>query len=313
MKRTDLHRPSVVNPADYDFIACFYSGTGLDAAMANLAAQQEFRAHMEHTGGKFARITYDDGSSGSTGCDVCGARCANTARFHHVPSNTYITTGLDCAAKMSIGNALEFRSFQKRIAAGLKTQRGKLKAQRELEAAGLGRAWAIWEADQAVIRSLQNVEGSTYPWPPKQETTIIDIVNRVIRYGEPSEAQTKYLHSLLKQIDERAVTAAKRAAEMETAAPVPATDKRVKIAGKVLSLRNEEGTYGPVRKMLVQHADGYKLWGNAPSCLWSAKVGDTVEFDAKITRSERDSKFGFYSRPTKASVINALPLETASV
>jgi len=304
MKRTDLHRPSAIIPADYDFVACFYMGEpGL-----NIVETKIFREHMERTGGKYAHITYDDGTVGSTGCDICGARCVNTARFHHVPSNTYIVTGLDCAAKMDIGDPIHFASWRKRIAAGLKTARGKLKAQRTLAEAGLSAAWAVWEADQL---KLARPNGDVYVWPPKQEVTIIDIVNRVIRYGEPSEGQANYLRSLLRQIDERPALEAKRAAEAAKALPVPQTDARVKIEGKVISTKVEDGGYGPTLKMLVQHVDGYRLWGTAPRSLIDegSKVGDhslkgkTVSFVARIQRSDRDDKFGFFSRPTNASVI----------
>lgn len=302
MKRTDLHRPSAIVPADYDFVACFYHG---EPGM-NIAEVQILRAHMDRTGGKFAYIERESG-----GCDICGARCVNTARFHHVPSNTYIVTGLDCAAKMEIGDPMHFKSWRKRIAAGLKTSRGKLRAQRELEAVGLAAAWEIWEADQLKVR---NPNGDAYVWPPKQEVTIIDIVNKIIRYGEPSEAQAKYLRSLLAQIADRPVQEAKRAAEIAAAAPVPVTDKRVSICGKILTTKLQSGMFGDTLKMLVQHADGYKLWGSVPQELINegSKIGDhslkgkTVEFTARIERSKNDDKFGYFSRPTKARRIEGV-------
>lgn len=300
MKRTDLHRPSAIVPADYDFVACFYHG---EPGM-NIAEVQILRAHMDRTGGKFAYIERESG-----GCDICGARCVNTARFHHVPSNTYIVTGLDCAAKMEIGDPMHFKSWRKRIAAGLKTMRGKLKAQRTLEDAGLARAWVIYIAD--IERRSHDYTGPATASLPKQEVTICDIVHKIVQYGEPSEGQARYLHSLLRQIDERPALEAKRKAEADAALPVPQTDKRVKIEGKIISTKTEEGPYGTVTKMLVQHADGYRLWGTVPRGMndEGAKIGDhglkgkTVSFVARIQRSEKDSKFGFFSRPTNASVV----------
>src|SRR6185295_19087113 len=131
MARTDAHRPNAIIPDDYVFVACDYIG---GSALELMTFQQDrlmFRAHMERTGGKWA----EHFNSGS--CHICGARAAYLARFHHEKTNTYITTGMDCAAKLDMGDPIYFKSFRKRIAAGLKTIRGKLKTQRTLTEAGL--------------------------------------------------------------------------------------------------------------------------------------------------------------------------------
>lgn len=59
--------------------------------------------------------------------------------------------------------------------------------------------------------------------------------------------------------------------------------------------------------MLVQHETGYKLWGTVPSDLLSngGLKGAAVEFTARVQRSDKDEKFGFFSRPTKARVLAA--------
>ena len=51
--------------------------------------------------------------------------------------------------------------------------------------------------------------------------------------------------------------------------------------------------------MLLKTDAGWKVWGTMPSNT-TAKKGDRVTFDAKITISQDDSKCGFYNRPTKA-------------
>ena len=239
--RTDLHRPSVINPADYEFISLGYTGV----PELTLIERQTFMAHMAKTGGKFARITRTDGEDGSFGCDVCGARCLYTAKFYHVPTNTYITTGMDCAAKMDIADPILFADFRKRIAAGLKTRAGKAKAQDFLAAEGLERAWEI---SQMSIEQLVAAGGATFhefksdspdrtddvtgwydtKW---EERTITDIVNKLVAWGSISEKQVAFLKGLLEKIDQRAARDAERAAaaaeRLANGKHVPATDARV--------------------------------------------------------------------------------------
>ena len=89
-------------------------------------------------------------------------------------------------------------------------------------------------------------------------------------------------------------------------ANVPETDKRMTIRGKILEVREEITQFGPQTKMLVEvttDAGTFRLWGSCPANIQlDAKRDDLVQFDAKITRSEKDPSFGFYSRPTKAQL-----------
>ena len=79
--------------------------------------------------------------------------------------------------------------------------------------------------------------------------------------------------------------------------------------------------WGP--KMVVKHADGWKVWGSVPKGLTEAvytrsryigeagtttdeltvAVGDTVKFTGTITASDEDPKFGFFKRPSAAEVV----------
>ncbi len=66
--------------------------------------------------------------------------------------------------------------------------------------------------------------------------------------------------------------------------------------------------YGPTIKMLVKEDRGFKLWGSVPkSILQSVQssqmlVGKHVAFSATVEPSKSDSKFGVFSRPTKAEI-----------
>ena len=281
MTRTDTHRPSVINPDEYRFVSFHDHRPGAD--MANLVEQQAFRAHMDRTGGKFS-----DHSHGGS-CHVCGAYAHTIARFHHVPTNTYVETGETCAEKLHDGDPLGFRSFRDKAKRGIEAATGKAKAQKVLENAGLVAAWEIYQSDWA------NDGGY-------QESTVRDIIGKLVRYGSISEKQTSFLASLVEQITNRAEIEARRAAEQEAAAPVPA-EGRLFIEGEVLSVKVRDGCYGSTLKMLLRHVDGWKVWGTVPSKIGDVQKGNIVQFVATVTVSDDDPKFGFFKRPTKAVVV----------
>lgn len=301
-KRTDLHKPSVIVPTDYTLIACDYQGVDSDEMMAFREERLAFRKWRERVGAKFAEVTRSDGSDGSRGCDVCGAAIAYMARFHHVPTNTVVTTGMDCAAKMEIGDAEAFASFRKKVQGELRTRTGKLKAQRILGERNLMGAWAIFATP----------DYTTLPRNPKrycedeiayEELTILNIVGKVVKYGDISDAQAGFVGALLDRISKRATIAAERAAATAHVPPVPVTDERIEVVGEIVSTKTVTSDYGDVEKCLIRTTAGWKVWG---TCVIGGK-GDTVAFMARVTRSDKDDKFGFYSRPTKPRIVKAGP------
>ena len=82
-----------------------------------------------------------------------------------------------------------------------------------------------------------------------------------------------------------------------------APEGRVEITGTVLCFKWQESDYGDVLKMLVQDDRGFRVWGSVPKSLDDAERDSRITFTAAITRSDRDPKFGFFKRPTKAAVI----------
>jgi len=279
--RTDIHRPSVIIPSDYQFVAFDYYGP--DNGFMCITEQQAFRAHVAQTGGKFS-----DHDHGGT-CDVCGASALYVAKFYHPKTNRYIVTGQDCAQKMEIGNDSAFTVFHQRAKAEVEAQAGKRKAQNVLAAADLSAAWMVY----------------TTPGPALyEENTICDIVGKLVRYGSVSDKQLAFVRKLLAVIPERAARAEKRAAEQVAAAPVPVTDARIVIEGEVLSKKVVEGRFGSTIKMLVKTDAGTKLWGTIPAAIHPEK-GDRVKLVAKVEPSKDDPKFGFFSRPAQAVIVTA--------
>jgi len=280
--RTDAHRPSAINPLDYQFVAHDYYGSAFGMDEALKGERNAFRAHMASTGGKFSGHEH-----GGT-CFVCGAAAMYVAKFFHPKSNTYIVTGEDCANKMHMGDARAFRSFRDKVGEVREAAAGKLKAQKTLDAAGLNKAWDIYVAGA-------NTDA---------EMIVRDIVAKLVKYGSISEKQEAFIARLLRQIADAPAIAAQRAAEKEAALPVPVSTDRMLVQGKVLTLKEQESMYGTQLKMLVAHDHGWKVWGTCPSGLRDVvKVGDRVQFTAAVQVSDKDPKFGFFSRPTKPGIV----------
>lgn len=282
MSRTDIHRPSVIVPADYDYVGmeCVKIECLGDAEFA-FQERQRIAGHMQRTGGTYSRHAHGGN------CHVCGASAIYAALFYHKPTNVYVRTGTDCADKLEWDSG-EGEAFRQKVRAAIERKAGKAKAQAILEASDLAAAWAVFVAAPAEADR-------------REESTIRDIVGKLVHFGSISDAQANFLRKLVDAIGRRAEIDARRAAENAAAAPVPVTEERIAIQGKVLSIKRPNIEYGEfATRTLVQHADGWKVWGTLPTSIEDAAIGDTVEFSAKIKPSDRDPKFGFFSRPTKA-------------
>jgi len=90
---------------------------------------------------------------------------------------------------------------------------------------------------------------------------------------------------------------------------VPCPDGKQRIVGEIVKLGVSENAYGVRQVMTVKDAKGFKVWGTVPTALADAEVGDKVEFNAEVTRSDKDECFGFFKRPTKALLNGVKPVE----
>lgn len=95
--------------------------------------------------------------------------------------------------------------------------------------------------------------------------------------------------------------AAEKAAEPEATAVI---EGRIKITGKVVTIKWQDSAYGGSLKMLVLDDRGFKVWGTVPSAL-DAERGQMVAFTATVKASGDDETFGFYKRPSGAVLLDA--------
>ncbi len=128
---------------------------------------------------------------------------------------------------------------------------------------------------------------------------VSDVIGKLKQYGSISENQKNAIIDAQARDDR---TAEDRA--IETANTPDLEEGRYTIEGEVLTTKKQDSPYGTTLKQLVKMDDGTKVWGTVPSAIWDIDRGDRVRFDAKVTVSNDDRTFGFYSRPTKAEVLN---------
>lgn len=291
-KRTDVHRPSVIDPRDYEFVGfrpnVSFGMFGADFQWL-IHEREKINKHMENTGGRYS--THRHGGT----CSVCGVFALSTVVWYHAKSNSYIHTGETCAEKMAWGTDEQnkFNLFKSSVTNQWKALAGKNKAMNTLMERGLEQCWELYA-------ETDNEARAEYKW---EEHTISDIVSRLVRYGDLSERQWAFLTSLPEKIEKRQEVMEIRKAEHDAADPLPDCSKRFNIEGEVLSVKDVESYYGIMSKMLVKHKSGWKVYGTVPSSLEPLKRGSIVSFDAKVQPSTDDSKFGFFSRPTKAYVV----------
>ena len=278
MDRNDAHRPSVIQPEDYTFVAFDYVGPDHFEMLALRHEREVFLAHRSSTDGR-----YSNHEHGGT-CHVCGAVAFYMIIWHNAKLNQYIQTGEDCAQKMDMSYG-DLNAFRRQFADAREARAGKAKAQAILADNGLSRAWDF------------GPDAPAANWK-YEEITINDIVNKLVKYGSVSDKQFAFVRILLAKIDNRAAVAAQKAAEQASYADCPSG--RLKITGTVLGMKEVEnpfaGRWGNSTKwnVLIQSVDGFKVYGSRFANIEKAQQ---VTFVSTIEPSKTDSKFGFFKRP----------------
>jgi hypothetical protein len=282
MTRTDIHRPSAINPADYDFIAVKYIGSGAAGdAMFAAESRRIIAEHISRTGGKYS--THEHGGT----CHVCGAMALYLAVYHHPKTNTYICVGEDCAEKMDLFGG-DFQSIRKQVAKTKAFTTGKAKAQSVLEARGVDqRAWMIYSA---TARDDFQFE----------ERTIADLVSKLVAYGSLSDKQWAFMDRLFEKIDARAgiesAREAERAADAARSQYVGKIGERIIIEGTIFFTTDYETAYGTTYVTGIKDAAGNVFIQKGVPL---GRKGDELTIKATVKdHSERDGvKQTIISRP----------------
>lgn len=288
MPRTDSHRPAEIVPVDYAYVEVFYQGINEDMWDAYKGEHKFLDEVLGVNGGPWDENPAFNGpnwkSKGT--CDHCGAHFAHGVVYRHEPTGDLIAVGHICAANTMLSGLDKAARVRQRAekAAAAGRERAKRAAEREAflaEHPGLAEALTT---DHEIVADINRRFRNT-------DRTFL------------SDKQIALVFKLAAEAPEREAKEAQWAAEREAAEEVPVTDERLAITGEVIKVDWQDNEFGGRTVITVKTDRGFLLWGSRPSALCGVERGDRVSFSAKVERSDRDPKFGFFKRPTKASFI----------
>ena len=290
-KRNDLHRPSTIIPAEYDFVLWYATATadapsfGVNCILDNRYTDKKGIMHNgKHAEGGgccllAVRLVATFASTGGTGsCSVCGSFFVYGEVWKHTPSGEHIHVGHICADKYGLlrdRSAIEL----------LKDRRSAAKAAALVAKATKARKAAFLEANPGLAEALD-----------VNHTIIIDINHRFNSYNL-SEKQVALVFKLAEEIRNPAPP------ELH----VPAPEGRVTFTGKIVAVKSVDGyTYNSTVTKLVVKVEtpegSWLVWMTAPGAILGIGLKDrTITATATLTRG-KDVHFAFGKRPSKVSL-----------
>lgn len=285
--RNDVHRPSVINPAEYVAV--------LDFARPKMDQFEPGHNHQEANNLYLERGEKING--GVYNCDICGARYDYGTLFEYIPSGKIISVGHECAEKMDlhadmIGSARDLSKMQ--------GMRAREKYIRMLSLVQFARE----NREKLHLLKLNN---------PISKDIRERLISSGARWGV-SDKQWELLRNIEKRIKEQ---------ESEIKATVPDFPDRMEFVGVIVGTKVVETMYGMQTKMIVKincENGAYKIYGSVPSGLTNEICnfkrengierdgirGAHISFFATVQRSKDDSSFGFFNRPTKPKFLNKM-------
>ena len=273
MARTDIHRPSAIVPADYDFVAVRYDGDH-GADHLNLAANRRIlNAHMDRTGGKYSQ--HEHGGS----CHVCGAGALYLAIYHHPKTNTYICVGEDCADKMDLDGVDAFAPVRRAVKDAKEYAAGKQRALRLLTERNLEVALTI---EHDIIR---------------------DLVRKLTQYGNLSDKQWAFLAKL---VAEEPARQAQKVERKSTSQHVGTIGERRDFVLTVAFITGFNSQFGWMNVLGMKDEQGNLFIYKGSAMIFTnegkdPKSGETVTFKATIKEhGEREGvKQTILARPSQ--------------
>jgi hypothetical protein len=317
-KRTDVHRPAVMDPADYVWVGAF--GDYADREMYYCEVDYERLVELGAYDGaeRDDRVIADDlpwdALTERRACCHCGnTRIKNWRFFLHVPTRRVVAVGQECATKL----ALETREAISRRA----------EIQQRRIAAELAEWRAADERNERAYADLMAREDEAGGSGGAGNEFVDSLLRYARRNGRLSEAQRDAVLRGIETRERRAQERSERDERMGDPEPADVVEGRITITGRLLTTKSVEGWGGRSElKMLVLDDRGFRVWGTLPGAIVNAayeqasREGYTgpnagvqqalqqgmkcrVRFTATVERSRKDGTFGFYKRPTKAEVI----------
>lgn len=284
---TNPYGPATIDPAEWTALGDFYRGTSEEIAAEYDYTHADLGIRLglgeEWDWEQLHEVVEFNGTNGH-GCAMCGSHFAYGVVFTNGETN--IAIGHICAREYL---SLPDRStlIRKRAASAAATTR-KRKVAAAKAATYLGENPEVAEAFETEHYIVQDIRG------------------KLFQYGSISERQEALVLKIAREEAERAALRAEAAEKLRNAPAL--AEGRYEIEGLVISTKSQDSMYGTTYKMLVELADGNRVWGTIPRAIeddvWGTRSTVTVRFTAAVQRSDDDEHFGFYSRPTKPEVTN---------
>ena len=299
--RNDPHSPSNLITESYDYVGSYDSSptAGMSIEYGPDGAKSVSYGPEAAQRMRMSKLIHESTDSRDDGrCDHCGANIRYRAVLRYRPNGQHIQVGETCLENR-FGRATEdFQALRKQAELDRAEQRIKKAVQAFVEA----NPDLAWMGEK---ETPEQYKGSFF---------LVDVARKLRSYGELSERQVAAVRTAM--VREGEFQARKRARDAERARQeaerpsAPAPSGRVSVTGEVWKVQEpDEYAQYPTWKMLVADDRGFRVWGSVPRSLASVKRGDRVSFSAEVTPSDKDDKFGFYSRPTQARVVALAPVE----
>lgn len=292
----NIHSPANFNPGEYSVVDYLDNQRPRYCPGEDIT---EFRARIERWEAEIAHYfpNWKRAGQGHPDHDIHHCRhCGNgTVRYiavvQHDPTKTLVVFGSECVEKLQFRNRDELKVAQLKAKAALGAARLKVYRIREEFLA---------QPDNAPL--LDAITNRVWERPEHAKNEFVrDLVAKLNTYGTLSPSQVAWFFKSLKQDLDRAERAKQEEIRKATAQPAP--EGRLTIKGEIVSTRTQDSRFGIVHKMLVLLETGAKVWGTIPSSADTDIKGKRCSFTATFERSKDDPTFGFFSRPTKFSLL----------
>lgn len=318
-RRTDVHSLAKLDPADYDYIGSFDNWPEVGAFVSQTTDDYDTdfgpvnALNWQHAEYKAARQLYErEGvkihfGEGRSQCDHCGALARYISLFRHKPTGEVVAVGGTCASERFSCDSrytLDIKRLKKRAADAAERARAFGKANDFIQA-----------------QAPELADWLLSPEAEKVHPIFADLARKLIRFGSLSEKQVAFARRLLQEHFERLRNGGKSdrelAFEAEKAKAEDCPRGRVVVTGVVLKTEVRDTQFGVQLKFAVKDDRGFVVWSSIPSALQliqcegfqrGLEKGERVTFTATLEPSEKDPKFGFGSRPSKASLVVEQPV-----
>ncbi len=278
--RTDIHRPSMMNPTDYVVLAValvYQMESDTSTSGVETVCEMEEESPLWSEMGRPTSSTWNEHREDQ--CDHCGARLKYECVVLHKATGDIITVGRDCVSRFF---NIEW------------SNREQLARARARRVANTAKLFTSFPDAADAINWVLNGDGA-------KKKLFRDIVENACGNGfEPTRAQVDCIV----------------AGYAVSLAPITYKTGRQTITGTIVAAKAERDNFSHYESykwhITIQQENGVRYYGTLPSALSPFDhtlihyvKGKTITLTATIEAV--DSAFATYSRPSKAAYVGLLP------